>query len=384
MKKKIYSVMPKSLILALLVTTVILLCGCSEKPTLPEYNGDINCVESSMLAQAKIDEITEKYHDNYAFYYTAEEYGDLLTDIGGSYKGIGVYIYQNEDTGRVTVMSAMKGSPAYNAGLQTGDEFLKIDGEDVSDKQPDYISNVFKSAEIGTEFEVLINRPKSGELTLHITVSDVEYPTVDSVILSETEGIGLIKISSFNLLTADQFTEQYNQLLEQGMKALILDLRDNGGGEMTSALKIADFFVPADSNLMYMVSSEKNTAYSADKDAVDIPLLVLQNENSASASEILIGALQDNQVAVTLGTKTFGKGIVQSIISLESGAGLRYTYARYLTAAGHEVHEIGISPDIEYAQPEGTDVLASFSMNSETDPQLKKAISEIETLMKNS
>ena len=381
MKKIFNSAMPKSLILALLIAVTIFICGCSTEPALPEANGNVDAIEGSHTAIAKIDEITETYHDNYAVYYSAEDYQQLMSDIGGSYKGIGIYIYQSEENGRVTVMSVMKGGPAYNAGLQPGDEFLKINNEDVSAKTTDYVSNVFKSAEIGTEFKVLINRPESGEKTLSVTVDDVQYPTVDSMMLSEADGIGLIKISSFNLLTADQFAEHYNQLLDQGMKALLLDLRDNGGGEMTSALKIADFFVPGDSNLMYMVTAEKNTAYGSDRNAAEIPMLVLQNENTASASEILIGALQDNEIATTMGTKTFGKGIVQSIKALDSGSGLRYTYARYLTAGGNEVHEIGITPQIEYPQPEGTDILASFSMSLEEDPQLKQGLAELKKIM---
>lgn len=323
--------------------------------------------------------ITE-YHDDYAYYYPAADYEALIEDIGGSYKGIGVYIYENEENGRITVMSAMKGSPAYEAGLQPGDEILQVDGEDVTKQTTEYVSSKFKSADLGTEFNVVINRPASGKLTLKIKVDDVEYPTVDSKMLDSS--IGLIKISSFNMLTGDQFEEQYQDLRQQGMKGLIIDLRDNGGGEINAALQVANLFTEEGKNLMYMVTSEGTYNYLAEGDPERLPTLVLQNGNTASASEILIGALQDNNISLILGEVSFGKGIVQNIVPLDSGAGLRYTSARYLTAGGHEVHKIGITPTVEFAQPEGTDILASFRMDPAQDPQLARGVSEMRELIK--
>ena len=359
------------------------LWGCGDKPALPEANGTFQAVAVADNSISKIDSLITEYHDNYAVYYPAEDYEELLESINGSYVGIGVYIYENEENGRVTVMSAMKGGPAYDAGLQPGDEILKVNGEDVTAETTEYVSSKFKSAKVGTVFDVLINRPGTGEMTFAIEVKDVEYPTVDSKMLEGYDGVGLIKISSFNMLTGDQFIAQFKDLQQQGMKALVLDLRDNGGGEITSALKVADFFTEKDANLMYMVTTDGTYSYYGEDDKEDIPLIVLQNENTASASEILLGALQDNQIGTTLGTLSFGKGIVQNIIPLDSGAGLRYTSSRYLTAGGHEVHKIGITPAIEYPQPEGTDVYASYSMEPSKDPQLAKAVEELQKMMTN-
>jgi carboxyl-terminal processing protease len=357
------------------------LAGCGNSQELPESNGDFQAITVADKSIQKIDSLIEEYHDNYAVYYQVDEYNDLLENISGSYVGIGVYIYENEENGRVTVMSAMKGGPAYEAGFQPGDEILEVNGDDVSAQTSDYVSGKFKSAEIGTVFDVLINRPGTGEMHINVEVKDVEYPTVDSKMLEGYEDIGLIKISSFNMLTGDQFAKQFSEMQEQGMKGLILDLRDNGGGEITSALKVADMFTEKDANLMYMVTSDGTYSYYGEEDPVDIPLVILQNGNTASASEILLGALQDNQVGVTMGTLSFGKGIVQNIIPLDSGAGLRYTSARYLTAAGHEVHKIGITPDIVYEQPEGVDIYASYLMDPEEDPQLAAAVEELEKIM---
>ncbi len=357
------------------------LAGCGAEPSLPQANGTVDAVAVADKSIAEIDSLIDEYHDNYAVYYPKDDYGDLLESIEGSYVGIGVYIYENEENGRVTVLSAMKGGPAYEAGLQPGDEILQVNGEDVTAETTEYVSGKFKSAEVGSVFDVLINRPGEGEMHFSIKVEDVQYPTVDSKMLEGYEGIGLIKISSFNMLTGDQFISQYEALQKQGMKALVLDLRDNGGGEITSALKIADWFTEKNTNLMYMVTTEGTYSYYGEEDKHDIPLIVLQNENTASASEILLGALQDNQVGTTLGTLSFGKGIVQNIIPLDSGAGLRYTSSRYLTAGGHEVHKIGITPAIEYPQPEGTDVYASHLMEPAKDPQLQKAIEELQGMM---
>lgn len=371
----------KSAFIIMLAALCFLVWGCGDEPVLPEANGTVDAVAVADNSIREIDSIIEEYHDNYAVYYPAEDYQALIESIGGSYVGIGVYIYENEDNGRITVMSAMKGGPAYEAGFQPGDEILQVNDEDVTAETTEYVSGKFKSAEIGTVFDVLINRPEVGEKHIEVEVKDVQYPTVDSKMLEGYEGIGLIKIGSFNMLTGDQFAEQFAQLKNQGMQALVLDLRDNGGGEITSALKVADMFTEKGANLMYMVNTEGTYSYYGENDKEEIPLIVLQNENTASASEILLGALQDNEVGVSFGTLSFGKGIVQNIVPLESGAGLRYTSSRYLTAGGSEVQKIGITPDIEYAQPEGTDVYVSYLMDPAEDPQLTKAIEELQKLM---
>ena len=253
---KISNKLKKTAVWLCLFLLVFSLWGCGNEPVLPEANGTFQAVTVADNSISKIDSLITEYHDNYAVYYPAEDYEELLESINGSYVGIGVYIYENENNGRVTVMSAMKGGPAYDAGLQPGDEILKVNGEDVTAETTEYVSSKFKSAEIGTVFDILINRPGTGEMTFAIEVKDVEYPTVDSKMLEGYDGVGLIKISSFNMLTGDQFISQFKDLQQQGMKALVLDLRDNGGGEITSALKVADLFTEKGANLMYMVTTD--------------------------------------------------------------------------------------------------------------------------------
>ena len=365
---------------SLLLAAAVICCGCNNQG-LPAGNGTINALAMTEPAIEKINAISEEYHDNYSVYYPRDEYESLLEDIEGKYTGIGVTIYENEENGRVTVNSVMRGAPAYKAGLQPGDEILQVNGESVTAQTTEYVSKKFKTAAVGTKFTLLINRPEAGEKTITVQTDNVEYPTVDSLMLENTDGIGLIKISTFNLLTGDQFLEQLKDLKEQGMKGLILDLRDNGGGEINAAMKVANSFLGEDSNLMYMVTPQGTYSYSGDGEAEQLPLMVLQNGNTASASEVVIGALAEKDNVITLGTKTFGKGIVQTITELNSGAGLRFTSARYLTGTGKEVHKIGIMPDVEFDQPEGTHVLASYAMDPAEDPQLAKGIEEFQKFM---
>ncbi len=368
----------KKILLPALLLLALGLGGCGETAPLPEANGTVDAVSLAERSAVRIDEISEEYRDHYAVYYTAEEFTALMDNITGSYIGIGVYIYENQENGRVTILSAIKDSSAYEAGLRPGDQILRVNGEDVTQETSESLSSMFKTAEVGTSFELTVFRPDEGELDFTVVVSDVEYPTVDYKMLSAESGVGLIKISSFNMLTDEQFSDAYEALLEEGMKGLILDLRDNGGGEVTSALSIADYLTDEDANLMYMVKTDGVYSYYGEKERYDIPLVTLQNGNSASASELLLGAIQDNEAGTLMGTLSFGKGIVQSIVSLDSGAGLRYTFARYLTADGHEVQDVGITPDIVCEQPEGTAVFASYLMDPEEDPQLTAAMEEME------
>ncbi len=376
---KINRIKTTALVVIMLMTAAFG-CGC-DQTGLPEGNGAVDAIALTAPVIEQINNISEKYHDNYSVYYPQEDYESLMEDIEGKYTGIGVTIYENEENGRVTVNSVMRDGPAFKAGLQPGDEILQVNGEVVTSQTTEYVSKKFKSADVGTEFTLLINRPGSGEQTITMQTDNVEYPTVDSLMLEGTDGIGLIKISSFNLLTGDQFLQQLSELQEQGAKGLIFDLRNNGGGEIQSAMKVANAFLGEGSTLMYMVSPQGTYSYEGEGDAVDLPVLILQNENTASASEVVIGALTEKENIMTLGTKTFGKGIVQNIIPLDSGAGLRFTSARYLTGAGKEVHKIGIAPDVEFDQPEGTDLLASYLMDPSADPQLAKGIEELQKLM---
>ncbi len=195
------------------------------------------------------------------------------------------------------------------------------------------------------------------------------------------ETVGLIKIASFNMTTGDQFADAFAELQDKGMQALVLDLRNNGGGELTAALKVCDYFVPKGEPMMYITDSRGVYYSSATEPRVEIPLVILQNEHSASASEILIGAVHDNGTGTTIGETSYGKGIVQDLKTLNSGAGLRFTSAKYSTSHKNDIHGIGIEPDIYFPMPEDADPLLAYTMDLEQDPQLAKAYEVVQSKM---
>ena len=377
-KQKTKKILKYSLACGLLISSLLCCAACSDDELAwPDKNGTIDAAAFPETVQISLDEIADTYHDKYAIYYNHDEYTSLIDQLMGSFTGIGVYIYDDEEAGLVTVLAPIKGSPAYEAGIQPNDQILKVDGEDVTSLNSDEISAMFKSKAIGTEIKLTVNRPDQGEMDFIINVDNIEVETVESKYLEE-EQLGLIYISSFNAQTGTEFIEALNELTLQDIKGLILDLRDNGGGEITGALQVCDVFVDKDQPVMYMDTTEGSYCYVGSTERTDIPLVVLCNGNTASASEVLLGCIQDNNAGTIIGTTSFGKGIVQDIIPLDSGAGLRFTSSRYRTSGGHNIHEIGITPDIEYPMPEGTDLYAAFSMDPDQDPQLKKAIEVLE------
>lgn len=365
---------------AVLLVLVLALGGCGGVKAdlkLPAGEGQVDAAAASTQVLASLEARQERQHDNYAVYYTPEEYKELFRSVTGSYSGIGIYIYSLGGDLDRTIYSVMKNGPAYKAGLLPGDKFLQMNGEDLTGLDTTELTDKITSFPKGTELEFVIERPEVGETTVKVTTDVVDIPTLDWLMLDDEENenfkIGLIKIASFNMTTGDQFDEAYNDLASQGMQGLILDLRNNGGGEITAAMHVCDYFVPKGDPLMYIYSAGDVYHYSATSPAVDMPLVVLQNGLSASASEILIGAIQDNGAGTTIGETSFGKGIVQDLRQLGSGAGLRFTSSKYATSRNNDIHGCGIEPDIYFPMPEEADPLASYTMDAAEDPQLAKA-----------
>ncbi len=357
--------------------------GCREESVMLPDGGDIAAGAAASSAIEAVAVLREEQHDKYAIYYTAEEYEELLREVTGSYSGIGIYVYPDDATGRAMIYGVMKNGPAYKAGLLPGDVFLEINGEDLRELNYDAVSEMLTTYPEGTRLELLLERRTddgtSGEVTINVRTAKVDIPTMDYKLLDG--GIGLIRIDSFNMTTGEQFAAAFDDLQQQGMQGLIIDLRNNGGGEVTAALKICDYFVPKGEPLMHIVDSTGVYYYSAAEPAVDIPLVILQNGHSASASEILIGAVHDNAAGTTIGETSYGKGIVQDLVQLASGAGLRFTSAQYKTSHNNYIHECGIAPDIYYPMPVDADPLAVYSMDPEVDPQLVKACETLQSMM---
>ncbi len=361
----------RAFVLLLILAALMLgACQAAEPLKLPE-NAEIDAAAAGALAVDALSAQIAERHDRYAIYYTPEEYAELFRSVSGSYSGIGVYIYPDE-AGRAMVYGVMKGGPAYEAGVLPGDVFLRLNGDDLSSLTYDEVADSLLGFVAGTQLELTFLRPDDGEVVIKLKTAKVEIPTVESVMLDDE--VGLIKISSFNMTTGEQFTTAYNDLAEQGMQGLILDLRDNGGGEINSALQVCNYFVPDGEPMMYITDSDGVYYYTSNRAATDLPVVILQNGHTASASEVVIGAAHDCGMATLIGETTYGKGIVQDLQQLDSGAGLRFTSAKYSTAHKNDIHGVGIVPDIVFPMPEDADNLAAYTMEPEQDPQLAKAV----------
>lgn len=306
--------------------------------------------------------------DPYAAYYNEEETQSMLDSSSGNYCGIGAVFSQNLITGTITVTRVYEGCPSYEAGLLPEDILYKVGDEEVTGQDLTNVVTKIKGEE-GTEVTLTMIR---GEEYIDFTMKRqmIEVPTIEHEMLANQ--VGYIMISEFDGVTDEQFIEALEALQSQGMKSLVIDLRNNGGGSVESVCHIADKLLPEGPIVYTEYKGEEREARNSDSDCVKVPIAVLMNGASASASEILAGALQDYGVAKIVGTQSYGKGIVQSIFDLQDGTALKLTTAKYYTPNGNDIHEIGITPDVEIDLPEElkTEVTLSF----EEDVQLQKAI----------
>ena len=312
---------------------------------------DLEEVQDSMY-KGMIDGLGDKY----SVYYNEEDYAELQLSTTGQYYGIGAGLTQDLDTMVVSITKVYRGTPSETAGLKNDDIIVSVDGIDGTSME---VSELVKHirGEAGTTVHLEIYRPSTGEyLSFDVERADITLPSVDYEMMED--GIGYIIIESFETETAHQFEAAVEDLTAQGMKALILDVRSNPGGMINSVVDILDIILP-EGLLVYIEDKDGNRQNytSSGKTYMDLPLVVLINENSASASEILAGAIKDYEYGTLIGTTTFGKGIVQTIIPLSDGDAVKLTSAKYFTPNGNYIHEVGIDPDIEleyeYLNPEG-------------------------------
>ena len=301
--------------------------------------------------------------DPYTVYYTPEEFADLLESNSGKFSGIGAVLQQDPETMKIKIVRPFRNSPAAKAGLMAGDELVSVNGEKLTDEEISLVVARIRGDQ-GTSVELTVRRESSGEiLTFTIIRDEVEVDSAYSEMLDNN--IGYLTIESFDEVTYGQFLEAYTKLQAEGMEALIIDLRDNGGGLVSSVCAISDFLLP-EGTLTYTIDKNGNREeYVSDaSDHLDVPCVLLVNGNTASASEIMTGALKHYEKATVIGETTFGKGIVQSIISLPDKSGIKITVSRYYTPDDVCIHEIGIEPDIEVAN----------GVETEEDEQLDAAI----------
>lgn len=316
--------------------------------------------------------------DPYSVYYTEEEYRQLMESLEGSYCGIGVLCTQDPETGAVIVLNPFKKGSAYEAGIRAGDRITKVDGESITGQDLNSIVAKIKGEE-GTEVTVTVYQQSTKrEKDFTLERRETENETVTYELLSDK--IGYIEVSEFDEVTADQFEEALKELEKQGMEGLIIDLRNNGGGVLTAAQEMLDRLLP---KCLLTYTEDKNGKkeeyWAEDDDKFTKPLVLLVNGQSASASELFAGAVKDYGIGTLVGTKTFGKGIVQSIFPLQDGSGLKLTVAKYYTPNGVCIHETGIEPDVEVEFPKS--VTNSLSVPRDQDKQLEKAIEVLKEKM---
>ncbi|MDD2495435.1 MAG: S41 family peptidase [Tissierellia bacterium] len=332
-----------------------------------------------VMLEGALEGTLNSLKDPYTQFLTKDEFEALMQDTEGSYEGIGVYITEGEDN-KILIVSPIEDTPAEKAGLKTGDKILRINGTDYSAEQIDDAVKVMKGMP-GTSVTLTISREnKDGTReTSDVVVNreKIRIKTIKPTMLEDN--IGYIKITTFDLQTADDFKVAFDNLKKQGMEKLIIDLRYNPGGIIDTTVSITDMFLEEGIVTYTKTKSGEVEYYKSDAQKDDIPLVVLVNDGSASASEIMAGALKDTKRATLIGTKTFGKGIVQRVQRFGSeGEGIKMTVSEYFTPNGVNIHKIGIEPDMVIELSE--DAQGYGSEYYDTDNQLQKAVEVIKTI----
>ena len=315
--------------------------------------------------------------DPYSTYYTAEEYKELTEDTEGVYRGIGVTMQKDVSTGAVTVVKCFEGAPGAEAGLQPQDQLVKVNGEDITDKELSEVVKMIKTSESDTVTLTILREGESDYREVEVTLDTVEAPMVEHEMLDDK--IGYITINQFAETTASQYETALEDLNNQGMERLIVDVRDNPGGLLTSVCDVLDSMLPEELLVYTEDKNGKKIEYNATgTDQFDKPMVILVNGNSASAAEIFSGALQDYKVAKLVGTTTFGKGIVQQIFNLSDGSAVKMTISKYYTPSGRCIHGTGLEPDIEVDLPD--ELKNQVSIDKSEDTQLQKAIETVKEM----
>ena len=329
----------------------------------------VSDVDSSTLMDGAIDGMVKSLGDPHSMYMKTSLYKSLKEHTAGTFGGIGVTMGFKDD--KVTIMSVLEGTPGEKAGLKVGDEILSVDGTPVSEYQPEEVALHIRG-EAGTEVKLLVHRAEEEDKEYAIERDMIKVPSAKGMLLDDST-LGYIRIASFAENTGDEFKAEYNRLKESGMTGLILDLRQNPGGLITSCVEVADMLVPKGNVVSVVQRDGSREDFDSTLEDSSLPLVVLIDENSASASEILAGALQDREAATIVGMKSYGKGSVQVVVPLFHEDGLKLTIAKYYTPSGKCIDGIGIEPDVEVKLPEDMHEDTQFNMAKEV---LQKKVNE--------
>ena len=330
------------------------------------YLGD---TDEQKMSESAAKGYIEGLEDEYSEYITEEEYAEFSQEIYGSFVGIGIYFGKNTND-EMMVVSTIENSAAEKAGLQSGDIITKVDDYEVTtDSTTSEVSAKIKGEE-GTKVKMEILR-EGEKMTFEITRENVKLHYVKAEVLDNN--IGYITVSSFDEGTADEFKNKLEELQSKNVKSLIVDLRNNGGGIVQEATQIADYLLDKDQKIIITKDKQGKEEITLSKEdkITDLPVVVLVNGYTASSSEILASALKDNNRAKVVGTKTYGKGVIQNVYRLTDGSALKLTTHEYYTAIGNKINKLGITPTEDVELPDGVNV---YNIPRDKDTQLKKAI----------
>ncbi len=329
------------------------------------YDGPIN---DATLVEGAIKGMTSSLNDPYTVFMNKKEFEDFNVQTQGNYSGVGIQVAAKDSN--IVVMDVFDNSPSKKAGIMKNDVIEKVNGTSVSGKDLDKAVSLMKGQE-DTEVTLTLYRESKGNFDVKVKRQKIDIATVKGEMLQDN--VGYIQVSMFDENTAKNFKDQLNKLKSQGMKSLIIDLRDNPGGLLDQCVDMVSNFVPSGKVIVSTVDKYNNKKEYKSKggDFTNLPLTVLTNGNSASASEIFSGAIRDYKIGTLVGEKTYGKGVVQTILDTGSGTALKVTISKYYTPNGENIHKKGIKPNVEVIYPEE---LKKAAYDRNKDPQFSKAL----------
>ena len=332
------------------------------------YNGKI---DDKKLAENATKVMTDSLGDKYTVYMTKDEYKKYMKSSSSSYTGIGVYVTVSDN--KVVISGLVAGGTAEKAGIKSGDVIEAVNNEKIGNDLDKAVSLITQKN--NTTLTLSIERKGEGTININVTTGKIQTSSVEGKMVSDK--VGYIRLMNFNKDCSKQFTKMLNKLSDKGMKGLILDLRNNGGGYLDEAINIGSDFIPKDKIITYTIDKyNKKVVYTSKGTNIkNIPIVILTNGETASASEVLTGALRDHKIATTVGETTFGKGIVQEIFPLSVGdGGLKVTVSKYYTPNGKNIHGKGIKADSEVKLSDKVSVL---DYTTQEDNQFQQALIEI-------
>lgn len=332
----------------------------------------LNEYDSSAMEESALSAYTVPIKDPYTTYITKEMYASFIENMGGDYQGIGVEVTADENG--ITVTSVFENSPAQKAGLQIDDVIVAVEGKKCDISNYKEAINTIKGVDAKKNDDDVVITVKRGEKEFDMTLvrETVSVDTVNSKVFNTN--IGYIQITDFGEHTYKEFSSHLNTLKNKGITSLVIDLRNNPGGALNTVVDVADDIVGEGKILTIKNKAGKESVYNSDEKQLTIPICVLINENSASASEVLAGAIRDHKKGTLIGKKTYGKGVVQSLVEFGDGSAFKLTTAKYYTPSGECIDGVGIKPDIEIELSENAKNKPIKNLNIDEDKQLAKAI----------